>query len=67
VTKDDLVIMASEVGVLPIRPEDVVKKWRLQPGKIFLADSEQGRIIDDTEIKRDLVERGRGGSGWRRT
>jgi glutamate synthase domain-containing protein 2/glutamate synthase domain-containing protein 1/glutamate synthase domain-containing protein 3 len=57
VTKDDMVIMASEVGVLPIPPEDVVKKWRLQPGKIFLADSEQGRIIDDGEIKRELVER----------
>jgi glutamate synthase domain-containing protein 2/glutamate synthase domain-containing protein 1/glutamate synthase domain-containing protein 3 len=57
VTKDDLVIMASEVGVLPIKPEDVVKKWRLQPGKIFLIDFKQGRIIDDNEIKRDLVEK----------
>jgi glutamate synthase (NADPH) large chain len=57
VTKDDLVVMASEVGVLPFAPQDVVKKWRLQPGKIFLADSEQGRIIDDGEIKRDLVEK----------
>jgi len=57
VTKDDLVIMSSEVGVLPIPPQDVVKKWRLQPGKIFLVDSDQGRIIDDAEIKRELVER----------
>jgi glutamate synthase domain-containing protein 2/glutamate synthase domain-containing protein 1/glutamate synthase domain-containing protein 3 len=57
VTKDDLVVMASEVGVLPIRPEDVVKKWRLQPGRIFLIDFKQGRIIDDNEIKRSLVEK----------
>ncbi|HUB24964.1 MAG TPA: glutamate synthase large subunit [Tepidisphaeraceae bacterium] len=62
VTKDDLIVMASEVGVLPIPPEDVVRKWRLQPGKIFLVDSEQGRIIDDGEIKRDLVEK----RPWRR-
>ncbi|HTW93620.1 MAG TPA: glutamate synthase large subunit, partial [Tepidisphaeraceae bacterium] len=57
VTKDDMVIMASEVGVLPIAPQDVVKKWRLQPGKIFLVDTEQGRIIDDGEIKRELVDK----------
>ncbi|HZN67808.1 MAG TPA: glutamate synthase large subunit, partial [Tepidisphaeraceae bacterium] len=57
VTKDDLVIMASEVGVLPIKPENVVKKWRLQPGKIFLVDMQQGRIVDDQEIKDDLVNR----------
>jgi glutamate synthase domain-containing protein 2/glutamate synthase domain-containing protein 1/glutamate synthase domain-containing protein 3 len=57
VTKDDLVIMASEVGVLPVDPRNVVKKWRLQPGKIFLIDFKQGRIIDDTEIKRGLVEK----------
>jgi glutamate synthase domain-containing protein 2/glutamate synthase domain-containing protein 1/glutamate synthase domain-containing protein 3 len=57
VTKDDLVIMASEVGVLPIAPESIVRKWRLQPGKIFLADGDQGRIVDDGEIKRDLVEK----------
>jgi glutamate synthase (NADPH/NADH) large chain len=57
VTKDDLVIMASEVGVTPIKPEDVVKKWRLQPGKIFLIDMKKGRIIDDNEIKRELVDK----------
>src|SRR3954452_1127077 len=55
VTKDDRVIMASEVGVLPVKPEEVAKKWRLQPGKIFLVDMEQGRIVDDQEIKDDLV------------
>jgi glutamate synthase domain-containing protein 2/glutamate synthase domain-containing protein 1/glutamate synthase domain-containing protein 3 len=57
VTKDDLVVMASEVGVLPIKPENIAKKWRLQPGRIFLIDFKQGRIIDDNEIKRDLVEK----------
>jgi glutamate synthase (ferredoxin) len=51
VTKDDLVIMASEVGVLPIAPERVAKKIRLEPGKMFLIDLEAGRIIDDKEIK----------------
>jgi glutamate synthase domain-containing protein 2/glutamate synthase domain-containing protein 1/glutamate synthase domain-containing protein 3 len=55
VTKDDRVIMASEVGVIPVKPEDVAKKWRLQPGKIFLVDMEEGRIVDDREIKDDLV------------
>jgi glutamate synthase domain-containing protein 2/glutamate synthase domain-containing protein 1/glutamate synthase domain-containing protein 3 len=55
VTKDDRVIMASEVGVLPVKPDEVAKKWRLQPGKIFLVDMEQGRIVDDREIKDDLV------------
>ncbi len=55
VTKDDLVIMASEVGVIPVAAENVAQKWRLQPGKIFLIDSAQGRIVDDAEIKRDLV------------
>jgi glutamate synthase domain-containing protein 2/glutamate synthase domain-containing protein 1/glutamate synthase domain-containing protein 3 len=57
VTKDDLVVMASEVGVLPIEPQNVARKWRLQPGRIFLIDFKQGRIIDDNEIKRDLVEK----------
>jgi glutamate synthase (ferredoxin) len=55
VTKDDLVIMASEVGVLDIPPEDVLVKERLHPGRIFLVDTAQGRIIDDEEIKRDLA------------
>ena len=47
VTSDDLVIMASEVGVLPISEDRIVKKWRLQPGKMFLVDLEKGRIVDD--------------------
>jgi glutamate synthase (NADPH/NADH) large chain len=56
VTRDDLVIMASEVGVLPVPPEAVAKKGRLQPGRIFLVDFEEGRIVDDTEIKKKLSE-----------
>ncbi|MBA5777338.1 glutamate synthase large subunit [Stappia sp. F7233] len=54
VTDDDLVIMASEVGVLPIAEEKIVRKWRLQPGKMLLIDLEEGRIISDDEIKRQL-------------
>jgi glutamate synthase (ferredoxin) len=52
VTKDDLVIMASEVGVLDIPPERVLMKERLHPGRIFLVDTAQGRIIHDEELKR---------------
>ncbi len=52
VTKDDLVIMASEAGVLPIAPERVAVKGRLQPGRMFLVDTEQGRIIADEELKK---------------
>jgi glutamate synthase domain-containing protein 2/glutamate synthase domain-containing protein 1/glutamate synthase domain-containing protein 3 len=55
VTKDGLVIMASEVGVLDIPPENVLLKERLHPGRIFLVDTEQGRIVSDEEIKRDLA------------
>jgi len=51
VTDDDLVVLASESGVLPIPESRIVKKWRLQPGKMFLIDLEQGRIIDDEELK----------------
>lgn len=51
VTDDDLVVMASESGVLPIPENKIVKKWRLQPGKMFLIDIEQGRIVDDEELK----------------
>jgi len=54
VTDDDIVVMASEVGVLPIPQERIVKKWRLQPGKMFLIDLQEGRIIDDVEVKRRL-------------
>ena len=52
VTKDNLVVMSSEVGVLEVPQEDILEKGRLQPGKMFLVDTQQGRIIDDTEIKR---------------
>jgi len=55
VTKDDYIIMASESGVLPVEPDNVLKTWRLQPGKILVVDLEQGRIIDDEEVKRDIV------------
>ncbi|MFG6488941.1 glutamate synthase-related protein [Roseateles sp. BYS78W] len=51
ITDDDLVVMASESGVLPIPESKIVKKWRLQPGKMFLIDLEQGRIVDDEELK----------------
>jgi glutamate synthase (NADPH/NADH) large chain len=54
VTSDDMVVMASETGVLPIPEEKIVKKWRLQPGKMFLIDLEAGRIIDDKELKDTL-------------
>ena len=55
VTKDDLVIMASEVGVLDVAPEDVLVKERLHPGRIFLVDTSKGRIVDDEELKRELA------------
>ena len=57
ITNDDLVVMASEMGVLDIAEERIVKKWRLQPGKMFLIDMEQGRIIDDKELKDQLASR----------
>src|SRR5207245_2102610 len=62
VTKDNLVIMASEVGALPVDPANVAKKWRLQPGKIFLVDMQKERIVDDTEIKGELRDK----RPWRR-
>ncbi len=55
VTDDGLVVMASEVGVLPIDPATVVKKIRLQPGRMFLVDTAEGRIISDDEIKSELA------------
>ncbi len=55
VTTDDLVIMASEVGVLDIAPERVLRKGRLQPGRMFLVDTAQGRIIADEEIKHGIA------------
>jgi glutamate synthase domain-containing protein 2/glutamate synthase domain-containing protein 1/glutamate synthase domain-containing protein 3 len=55
VTEDDLVVMASESGVLAIPENKIVKKWRLQPGKMFLIDLEQGRIVDDEELKNQFA------------
>ena len=55
VTKDDYVVMASEAGVLPMEPERVALKGRLQPGRMFLVDMEKGRIIDDQEIKHQVA------------
>jgi glutamate synthase (NADPH/NADH) large chain len=55
ITEDNLVVMASEMGVLDIPEEKIVKKWRLQPGKMFLIDMEQGRIIDDAELKQQIA------------
>ncbi|MES2938393.1 MAG: glutamate synthase-related protein [Pseudomonadota bacterium] len=55
VTDDNLVIMASESGVLPVPENRIVRKWRLQPGKMFLIDLEQGRMIDDEELKASLA------------
>ncbi|MEN8128764.1 MAG: glutamate synthase large subunit [Pseudomonadota bacterium] len=56
ITDDDKVMMASEMGVLDIPEERIVKKWRLQPGKMFLIDLEQGCIVDDAELKACLAQ-----------
>jgi glutamate synthase (NADPH/NADH) large chain/glutamate synthase (ferredoxin) len=55
ITDDDFVIMGSESGVLPVPENKIVRKWRLQPGKMFLIDLEQGRMIDDEELKAGLA------------
>jgi glutamate synthase domain-containing protein 1 len=55
VTKDDLVIMASEVGVIEVPPENILRKGRLQPGRMFLVDTEQQRIVADEEIKSQIA------------
>jgi glutamate synthase (NADPH/NADH) large chain len=55
ITDDGLVLMASEMGVLDIPQGKIVKKWRLQPGKMFLIDMEAGRIVDDAELKKQLA------------
>lgn len=57
VTSDDRVILASESGVLPVDEDKIVKKWRLQPGKMLLIDMEQGRIISDEEVKSSLAQK----------
>src|SRR4051812_6528631 len=54
VTDEGLVVLASEMGVLPVPEEKIVEKWRLQPGKMLLIDLEQGRIVSDDEIKQEL-------------
>ena len=55
ITDDDMVLMASEMGVLDIPQNKIVKKWRLQPGKMFLIDMQAGRIVDDVEVKTQLA------------
>src|ERR1700682_3758749 len=57
VTADGLVVLASEAGVLPLKPEDVRIKGRLAPGRIFLVDTEQKRLITDEEVKKQLAAR----------
>src|SRR5690606_32158288 len=57
ITDDDRVVMASEAGALPVPEERIVKKWRLQPGRMLLIDLEQGRIISDDEIKSQIAAR----------
>lgn len=57
VTDDNFVIMASEMGVLEVPQHKIIKKWRLQPGKMLMIDTVQGRIIDDAELKADLSAR----------
>ena len=54
-TRDDRIIMASEMGVLPIPEKDIIKKWRLQPGKMLLVDLDEGRLIPDEELKATLA------------
>ena len=57
VTTDDILVMASETGVLDVPPEKVLYKWRIQPGRMFVLDTQEGRIIDDAEIKDELCHR----------
>src|SRR5207237_9693497 len=56
ITRDDSIITASEIGVLPIPEKDIVTKWRLQPGKMLLVDLEEGRLIPDEELKATLAK-----------
>ena len=55
VTKDDLVCLASESGVLPFGEDEIIRKWRLQPGRMLLIDLEEGRIVEDEELKAELA------------
>ncbi len=57
VTRDDRVILASEVGVIDVPPELVLRKGRLQPGRIFLVDTDEGRLLEDAEVKSEIVNR----------
>ena len=57
VTRDDRVILASEAGVIDVPPEQVVRKGRLQPGRMFLVDTVEGRILEDAEVKNEIVNR----------
>ena len=56
VTDDDLIILASESGVIPVAEEKIKRKWRLQPGKMLLIDFEEGRIVEDEEIKKKFSD-----------
>jgi len=56
-TNDDRIIVSSEVGALPIAPEKIVRKWRVQPGKMVYADLEKGKIVFDKEIKSEIAKR----------
>ena len=62
VTKHDLLVMGSESGVLDIPEKDILYKWRIQPGKLFMLDTELGRIVNDHEIKEKLIDRNNYGS-----
>ena len=55
ITKDDRIIMASEMGVLTVPEDQIVRKWRLQPGKMLLVDLEKGRLIPDEELKAEIA------------
>ena len=57
VTTDDRIVMGSEIGVLDIPPEMIKEQWRLQPGKMLLVDMDQGRIVDDAELKSSLADK----------
>ena len=57
VTKDGYVVMSSETGVVDIKPDNVLSHGRLEPGKIFLVDMEEGRIVNDNEIKENIVSK----------
>ena len=63
VTKDNLLVMGSESGVLDVPDKDVLYKWRIQPGKLFMLDTEIGRIVNDNEIKEELIKR-KNYAGW---